>query len=130
MAHVVVSSSISKRSLIIRAHLTQALMEDIGKSFTLPTGAERDEVSMTSFTHALRNVLGDWDFRWFCIDLSSTIAFITFSNAANPRTLSHSGATVQIAKSDAAPFTITVQEADVIKPDRRDKTFVLDTLIK
>ena len=110
---VSITSPLAEQVAIAKAALTDTLLHEIGSIFT--TKCDEDDAS--PFRLYLYSIFGKRTFRWYCIDhTSGQISHLTFSNKANPRTLTFRGANVRITDEDADLFRLLVQECDAVKP--------------
>lgn len=111
--NVVVTSAEVRGVLVIRATAGIHLSHRVAEAFT-----PYRELSLP-IHEVLVSTFGDFSFKWYCIDMSSSdVSFITFSNAANPSLFHYQDQPAAIAPVDRAPFSLMLRASELIKPGR------------
>lgn len=113
MTQVVVTSNLNGRSLSIKAVLSVHLAHVVAEAFT----------SSFDPDYPLHVLLRDLTvhnaaYRRYCIDQSSLIYTVTFSNHTEPRILTFQGAPALIAPSDQETLKIYLEQTDLVRPGR------------
>lgn len=113
-----ITSSTQREVLVCKAEFSMRVLHEIGEALTISPELDHD---IPPFAMAIRNAFGRGpsNFKWYCIDASSTVSILTFSHLANPKLLQFRGSPVQIASADADRQVLFVTPTDIIKPSWR-----------
>jgi len=118
VSNIIVTAHGRPDALIVRGELTAHLGWRIADAFT--QYRDKEDVLHGMLVASFGNV----SFRWYCVDMSTSIYHITFSNAANPRVFHFQGAAAAITTADREFFSLHLQTSDLIKAGRINTTSV------
>lgn len=114
MAQVVLTNSLNNKAFCVKAPLTVTLLHEVAEAFTDRYSEDRLLQRLVHIELALPR--GSHSYQWYCLDLSSTVWMITFSNAMKPRVYLFQGIPVAVASPDAASLRIYAQQVDLVNP--------------
>lgn len=112
MSQFVLSSTLTRRTIVIKAVLNAPLLNLLAEAFT---PAYDDEKTVHQ---ALTEVFGKREYLSYCLDMSDVIFRVTFSTVSNPCTTEFRGKPCAIASRDASSFELFAEQVDLVKPGR------------
>lgn len=112
MANVAVTCNLIPNVVLIRAVMSSALSHLVAEAFT------KSRVEDNEVQKLLRDNFEEREYRWYCIDQSSHVQTVTYSDDPNPIVAQVNGDPAAIVGPGSAPFRLQIQFSELIKPGR------------